>query len=290
MTVPTPPPSDVDVDVDDHGDLWTPAEPDLPSEPRPGRARLVLGTTLVAVAALLLGYLVGWSRGTADLERGSSPTTSVVTLPEPVASTAAPTTATPAPTEPAAPGPELPPVTTRTFDFADGIPAEVDAAAGIEVIDGVVLAGPVEPLADDQPKPRLLDAAPQIRASNGAEITVASVRLVEPTPRASLAFAISGADYWQLAVAPGLQQLVLYEVRDGTQQQRALLDVAVTPGMAIGLFLVDGQVGITVDGATRQFQSFFGPAGSIDAAGIEGDDAAAIAGDGTTRFDDLTIG
>jgi hypothetical protein len=288
LTAPTPPPLDAE-----HDDLWTPAEPGTPGDapaPRAGRARIAIGTGLVAIASLLLGYLVGWSRGSADLDRGSAPTTSVVTLPAPVASSAVPTTATPAPVEPSAPGPELPPVDTTTFDFADGIPSEVEATEGIEVVDGVVEAGPVEPLPDDQPKPRLLDVAPQIRASNGAEITVASVRLVEPTSRASLAFAIDGGAYWQLAVAPGLQQLVLYEVRDGTQQQRAFLDVAVTPGMAIGMFLVDGQVGITIDGATRQFQSFFGPTGSIDAAGIEGDDAAAIAGDGTTRFDDLTLG
>jgi hypothetical protein len=296
--------------LNDDADLWVrtgehvalPAEPP-PAEtgadaveavegpvPPPSRARLLVGVGLVAVSCLLLGYLVGWTRGSADLDRGSGPTTSVVTLATPVASSTVPTTTAPAPTDPPAPGPELPPVEVTTFDFADGVPAEVDAAAGIEVIDGVAVAGPLEPLPDDQPKPRLLDAAPQIRASYGAEVTVASVRLVEPTARASLAFAIDGAAYWQLAVAPSLQQLVLYEVRDGTQQQRAVLDVAVTPGMAIGLFLVDGEVGITIDGATRQFRSFFGPEGSIDAAGIEGDDAAAIAGDGTTRFDDLTIG
>jgi hypothetical protein len=252
------------------------------------RARLLVGVGLVAVACLLLGYLVGWARGSADLDRGAATTTSVVTLPSQPATSAPPTTA--GTTLPPTPGPELPPVEATTFDFADGLPGALEASDGTAVVDGELVTGPVDPLPEDQPKPRLLDTAPQVRASNGAPVTVASVRLAQPSARAVLAFAIAGDASWQLAVAPDLQSIVLYEVRGAEQQQRAFLDLDVQPGTVIGLFLVDGQVGITVDGGTRTFQSFFGPSGSISAAGIEGSDVALIAGDGTTAFDDLTIG
>lgn len=287
--------------VDTAGDAPAPvatgADEPAPAAVVPDAARGARRAAVAAIAivALLAGYLVGFARGSADLERGSAGTTSIVALP-PEATTAPPTiTTAPPSTTAAVAGLEPPAVALTTLAFDDGLPTSV-AGADLEVDgswtarDGALASEPVEALPADRAKPRLLGTGPAIRAVPSTPPIRAAVRLVAPTAHSSLVLGDGAGSAWQLGIAPDLGRLLLIEVRGEDQQQRAFVDVALAAGTEIGLYLLDGRVGVSVDGQARTVQSFFGPADAVDAAGIVPTEVAVVASDGELVIDDLSFG
>ena len=205
-----------------------------------GRRVLLVGVAIVVAA--MAGYLVGWSRGSADLDRGVSATTSIV-APAPGGNPVAPaptTAPTPAPTAEV----EVPlrPITVVSFD--DGIPdaagdADVTSTPGWTTDTGAARppTGEAEPAGDAGPPQ--LGQAPSIIATSAGPITLVTVDVRTPAAGTSIAIAIDGDDRWQLAISADSRELVLYEVRDDVAEQRGALNTEVAPGTQLGLFLVD---------------------------------------------------
>lgn len=253
-----------------------------------GAARPIplVGAAVAVAIALVTGYAIGWARGSAGLDQGSGPTTSVVE-PLPGGDASAPTTD---------PG-ELPPppATTAGAGFDGGLEATdgdltLRAEGDWEVVEGAARpAAPtaVDPAAEVPPAP---GDAPTLVASASSELTIARVRLATATAHSGLALAVRDGGAWQLAVSSGLDRVVLYEVVDGVPEQRAFVDAPVADGIELGLVLRDGRVAILVDGEQRALQGFFGAELDVDANGRQAGDAAVVAGAGQPAFDDLAVG
>ncbi len=273
-------------EVDTPGPSPTP----LPWHRRPELAVAVVG----AVVVLAIGYGIGYSRGSADLDHGSSPTTSVVAGPP---STGAPsTTGTTLDIATVVP-PTLPtvPVTKEGFDRA--IPKAIAGhpvttpTGGWTVTNGAAGPSTPKPLGDDATDARLAGQGPELFVELNQAPVLATVVLTEPTAFSGLVFrGVDDANYWALVPDTRLGNLTIYEVKDAEQTAVGFVEQAVTPGLSIGLVDVDGQIGVVVNGATVALSTFYGPKPSLPDDGIAGNRIGLLTGRGAPRFDDLTFG
>lgn len=277
-----------------------PAEPPAPQT----RAPLPRTAVGVAIAALAIGALAATTRATTELDRGSSPTTSLVL---PLGGSAAGTITPGAPegeptaTEPPAgespagePIAALPTEVTR-IAFDGGLPAEVGTGPLVLTGSWGVVDGALQPLvAVDLPAdatgPSAPGEGPQAEATVGRRITAASVRLALPTAHTALALVDEDRSAWLVAVGPDLDRLTLHEVVDGQPAQRGFLTGPIAPGLSLGLYVLGDRIGVTVDGSPVSIESFFGPAETLATTGFEPDAVVLIAGAGTPAFDDLAFG
>ena len=110
-----------------HGDGSDEVPPGNETEAEPGRGVAPLVVVAIAVVALAIGFGLGSLRSSSDVDRGASPTTSVVGAP-PGASTTTPaaagTSEPPATAAPADEAPSVPPISAAA-SFDDAVPTEV---------------------------------------------------------------------------------------------------------------------------------------------------------------------
>lgn len=270
----------------------TAPEPASAGEDGIGPLRLGLwAVAAIAVVALAVGFGLGSLRSATELDRGASPTTSVVTRP----AGGAPTTPTAPTTAPPAAAPPTVAPTTSTLAFDGSIPAAVDgatvtASTGWTVADGSVAAPDDRPLPIGAALPRPPGQDPSLTVAPSAPVATATVRLVEPTGFSGLGLGTGADGSWQLVASPELDQLRLFQDTAGLQEQRALLDLPITEGMAIGVYVVDDRIGVLIDGKPVELRTFFGPQFTVEAPGIDRSTVTLVVGDGGPRFDDLAFG
>lgn len=279
-----------------HGDGSDEVPPGNETEAEPGRGVAPLVVVAIAVVALAIGFGLGSLRSSSDVDRGASPTTSVVGAP-PGASTTTPaaagTSEPPATAAPADEAPSVPPISAAA-SFDDAVPTEVggDPVEGGEgwTTEGGTAVPPDDPLPPSAELPRAPGTAPTLLIRRADPVAVASVRLAQPSPFSGLAIGTEPDGAWELVASPDLAQLRLFQLQDGVPQQRAYADVSVAPGIAIGLYVVDGRLGVVVDGQAITLQTFFGPAATVDAAAIDRSSVSLVVGGRAPRFDDLAVG
>jgi hypothetical protein len=255
----------------------------------PRRPTLAIGGAAIAIVALLAGYGLGLARGRTEQGRGTSPTTSIVRSPE--------TTAT-ASTQPTAQPTGVPsgdvPTLQHALGFDDGvIPTSVEGAEVVVtpgwVVDRQRLLAPLPGRPDDVEAPALPGVAPVFAVSGTEPITVATVSLTEPTGFSGLTLGdeVRG---WQLVVTPDLDEIRLYEVRDGVQQQRASLVQPIDPATNLGLYVTAGGVGVVVQGRPVEVKAFFGDTTLVASDHPPTRTASLVAGMGQSGFDAFAFG
>lgn len=265
-------------------------EPAVDADRRVGRGVPPVLVVALAVVALAIGFGLGSLRSSSDVDRGASPTTSLVTRP---AGDTTATTSAPSSTAPAADAPSVPPITAAA-SFDDGVPNQVGGDP-VEGGDGwTTEAGaavpPDDPLPPSAEVPRPAGDAPTLLIRRAQPASVASVRLAQPSPFSGLAMGTDPDHAWQLVASPDLAQLRLFQLRDGAPEQRAYADVPVAPGTAIGLYVADGRIGVVVDGQPITLQTFFGPSATVEAPDLDRSSVALVVGGRAPRFDDLAVG
>lgn len=290
---------------DDHEDARpAPAATELP--PYPGAAKAdrfeddwdddrppfglwgLVGVVVVAVVALVGAYSIGYSRGSAGLEEGTSPTTSLVETPEgPPAPPIDPSSLTPlvVPTE-----------GTVTVDLTNGLPGEVDGRlvstrGDWEPADGAVRAAQSNPLPPDATEPRPMGAGSDVVIDTGKPVELATVALTDPTPLSGVVFRYQDDNnYWAALIDPQMEHISLYLMKDGTMTSEAFINLTTGSVATFGLVAVGDQVSLVLDGEGMVLDTFFGPKASLPDADIAGHGVGLLAGGGNPAFANLVFG
>ncbi len=277
-----------------------PPRDDLPVAGNPGDQRWTpwVGVVAVFVVAAIVGYAVGWNRGEATVGDASSSTTLVTTGSSPSGGGGAATTATTASTttQPVA-AIVAPKVALTTVAFDTGIPRQVNGKT-VDVLRGAWKAtggtvGPskIDPIGEDAGGPRRYGEGPDLLVDTGAPVSQVDVVLVTPTLYSGVIGRFQDArNYWVAVADKGLANVSLILVKDGVENSKGFVGGTVTPGMAIGMVDVDGQITITINGQPQVLTDFFGSKPTIPDEGIQGTSVGLLAGDGQPQFDNLRFG
>jgi hypothetical protein len=271
-------------------DLWAEDHDAAEAPPTPLRRRApLLAAVGVAMIGVLLGYAVGFSRGRSGNTSQASPETTAVTTTQPAVAT--PTTAPP-------PAARAPVVALKTIAFDAGLPKTFENHPIVAPRGdwGANQAG-VGPGRDGtsttvSDQPRRYGKGPDLLVDTGAPVTVAQVRLVDPTVYSGLIGRfVDDRNYWVVAADQGLRNISLLEIKDGTETSKGFVNQPVTPGITIGLASIGGTaITITVNGQPQVLSTFYGSRESVPDDGINGTSVGLLAGESRPVFADLEFG
>lgn len=249
-----------------------------------GRRALGIGLAVLAVVA---AYSIGYSRGHADLDKGSSSTTVPVTAD----GNAPATTVDVGSLTPLALPTERTPV-----DLGAGVPADVQGRGVIArgewaATDGAIGPTRADPLPADATDPRAMGEGADLVVDTGRPVSLATVKLTAPTPLSGIVFRFKDdRNYWAAVVDPRMEHLTLYRMKDGDLLAMGFVNVKVAPGTTIGLVAAGDQVSLVLDDKAVIVDTFFGPKVSLPDEGIAGHGVGLLVGDGEPRFTDLVFG
>lgn len=248
----------------------------------------VIAVAVIALVVIVVAYAIGYSRGSAGLDDGTSSTTSIVETPDgPPAPTVPPESLTPL---------EIPTEGLVTVDLTNGLPSDVEgrpvsSRGQWNAVDGAVGPAQDDPLPPEATEPRAMGAGSDVLIETGEPVQLATITLTNPTPLSGIVFRHQDdRNYWAALVDPQMEHISLYRMKDGTMVSEAFVNLKVQAGDTIGLVAVGDQVSLVVNGNAMVLDSFFGPKASLPDDGIDGDGVGLLAGIGDPTFTNLVFG